>query len=346
MDLLRGAYYRVVKTLFRLSGTSGSETLVSLLAMIRRIENVISSVGGRQVYLGHLSRIFPDMSESERKKILRSFWKVHQRAMLGLFNCERYSNSHTHPQAGEGLLERVEWRNRDCLDRALSRGKGVILLAPHFGDERTLHILLAMAGYPVHVISTDYGRAPDVVRRARLETSSRLHHVALPGDNPRWIFDALGKGEIIQISPTAYGGPKGNWVSTFGVPVLVSSTPFRLMRATGCSLVIGVNHVLEGLRYRLDFSDFLPGEDASTAPQALFDRIVDLGITIPGQYNWMNLTIRHRESNTIARTGTIPVEEEELERIAIPEDSSPARIHSIEEIRAALSCLPDNLSQN
>jgi len=336
MDLLRGAYYRVVKALFSLSGTSGSETLVSLLAMIRRIENVISSGGGRQVYLGHLSRIFPDMSESERKKIFRSFWKVHQRAMLGLFNCERYSNPHTHPQEGGGLLERVEWRNRDCLDRALSRGKGVLLLAPHFGDERTLHILLAMAGYPVHVISTDYGGAPDIVRRARLETSSRLHHVALPGENPRWIFDALGKGEIIQISPTAYGGPKGNWVSTFGVPVLVSSTPFRLMRATGCSLVIGVNHVLEGLRYRLDFSDFLPGEDASAAPQALFDRIVDLGITIPGQYNWMNLTIRHRESNTIARTGTIPVEEEELEKIAIPEDSSPAKIHSIEEIRAAL----------
>jgi hypothetical protein len=203
-----------------------------------------------------------------------------------------------------------------------------------------------MAGYPVHVISTDYGGAPDIVRRARLETSSRLHHVALPGDNPRWIFDALGRGEIVQISPTAYGGPKGNWVSTFGVPVLVSSTPFRLMRATGCSLVIGVNHALEGLRYRLDFSDFLPGADESAAPQALLDRIVDLGITIPGQYNWMNLTIRHRESNTIARTGTIPVEEEELERIAIPEDSSPARIHSIEEIRAALSRLPDNLSQN
>lgn len=347
-DLLRGAYYRTVKALFRLSGTSGSETLVSLLAMFRRIGYAISPGGRQQVYLGHLARIFPDKSESERKKILQSFWKVHQRAMLGLFNCEKYSRPDplAHPQASGELLERVEWRNRDCLDRALSRGKGVVLLAPHFGDERTLHILLAMAGYPVHVISTDYGGAPDVVRRARLEASSRLHHVALPGDNPRWIFDALGKGEIVQISPTAYGGPKGNWVSTFGVPVLVSSTPLRLMRATGCSLVIGVNHALEGLRYRLDFSDFLPGADASAAPQALFDRIVNLGLTIPLQYNWMNLTIRHRESNTIARIGMIPAEEKELERIAIPEDSSPTRIHSIEEIRAALSSLPDNLSQN
>ncbi len=34
---------------------------------------------------------------------------------------------------------------------------------------------------------------------------------------------------------------------------------------------------------------------------------------MPGQYDWDNLLIRHRESNTIARLGRIPENEVELE---------------------------------
>ncbi len=280
------------------------------------------------MYLGHLSRIFPDSSPAWRKNILRSFWRTHQRAMLGLFACDIHS--------GEEMLDRVEWAGRDILDSALASGKGVLLLVPHFGDERTLHILLAMAGYPVHVISTGYDDAPEIVRRTRLEASRRWHHLAVTGESPRWMYDALGRGELVQIAPTAYGGPKGSWVESFGVPVLVPSTPSRLRKATGCRLIIGLNHALRGLRYRIEFQAFESDSDEPGISQELFDRIEEIARTSPDQYNWMNLTIRHRESNTAARTGFLPKDESELEKAAIPEDSSPGLVRSLPEIQAAL----------
>jgi KDO2-lipid IV(A) lauroyltransferase len=238
--------------------------------------------------------------------------------------------------SAEKMLERVEWTGRDILDSALASGKGVLLLVPHFGDERTLHILLAMAGYPVHVISSGYDGAPEVVRRTRLEASRRWHHIAVTGENPRWMFDALGKGEVVQIAPTAYGGPRGSWVESFGIPFLVPSTPSRLKKATGCRLIIGFNHALRGLRYRIEFQSFESERDEPGFSQELFDRIEEIAGDFPDQYNWMTLTIRHRESNTIARTGFVPVDEAELEAHAITEDSSPGVVRSLPEILAAL----------
>ena len=45
-----------------------------------------------------------------------------------------------------------------------------------------------------------------------------------------------------------------------------------------------------------------------------------LGKDHPDQYNWMNLVIRHRETNTMARLGGIPRDEKEVEALAIEAD--------------------------
>jgi lauroyl/myristoyl acyltransferase len=326
--LLRGLYYRLVRLLFTFSSLQSSEFLVSFLSFLRRAGGALSPGSSEDIYSGHLARIFPESSPDSRRNTIRAFWRTHQRAMLGLFACDRYP--------ADVMLGRVEWSGREVLDDALSSNSGVLLLVPHFGDERTLHILLAMAGYPVHVMSSGYEDAPEVVRTARLEATRKWHGMGLAGDSPRWMYDALGNGDIVQFAPTAYGGPKGTWIELFGAPVLVPSTPSRLVRSTGCSMVLAVNHALPGLRYRLEFRPFASGSDEPGFSQELFGMVEQVGRENPGQYNWMTYCIRHRETNTVFRTGSVPADERELEALAEPEDGSPGRVRSLPEILAAL----------
>lgn len=326
--MVRSLYYEAVRVLVRTWGSASPESLARTLALFRWAGDSDRLGGRRKQYLGHFERIFPESSPAWRRSVMRSYWVTHQRAMLGLYDAGRLG-----PRS---LESRVTWVGRELLDEALSASRGVLLLVPHFGDERTLHILLAIAGYPMHVVSAAYEGQSDSTRRARLEASMKWHHVAFPGDNPRWMYDALSAGEVIQIAPTAYGGPRGIWVESFGVPVLASSTALRLQAAKGCRTLMAVNWALAGLRWRIEFREFAPDGDLVGSAQRLFDAITRLGREAPGQYNWMNLTIRHRETNTMARTGTIPTEERDLEATALPADAEPSRISSVRVLPAAM----------
>jgi len=310
--MLRSAYYAAVSGLTAITGFRGTEPMAAVLASVRYAFNG----GSNPVYLAHLSRAFPDLGTRDLERILRGFWRVHQRAFLGLFTARRLGPGN--------LAGRVEWSGREELDAALAEGRGVVLAVPHFGDERTLHILLAIAGYPMHVVSSRYEEASGFVRRARLGVSMRWHHVGFPDENPAWIFRALRAGEVVQIAPTAWGGPKGHWVRSFGVPVLASSTPMRLAGSTGCAVVTACNHALPGARYRIVLRRFRPESTGPEGTGEMFAGFQRLGEDFPEQYNWMNLVIRHRETNTIARLGRIPADEREVEAAAIREDWDPA----------------------
>ena len=139
---LRGTYYLAISGLTKILGFRGAEFLAGILSSVRYQGN--RKMNG--VYLGHLSRIFPRKSTAQLRSILKGYWRVHQRALLGLFYSGRFNT--------ENVPGIVSWENRDLLDEAVNEGKGVLLLVPHFGDERTLHILLAITGYAIHVISS------------------------------------------------------------------------------------------------------------------------------------------------------------------------------------------------
>ncbi len=316
----RGTYYSFISCLTKLTGFREAEFLTGILSLLRYAGNREHN----RVYLGHLARVFPGMSGADLRILLKQYWRVHQRAFLGLFFSERLHE--------DNISARIEMKNIFLLDEALAEGNGVLLLVPHFGDERMLHILLAILGYPMHIISSRYSDAPDIVRKTRLSVSRKWHHVAFPDENPRWIYDAIERGDIIQISPTAWGGPKGHWVNSFGVPVLASSTPLRLAKSTGCKLLIACNHALPGFRYRMIFQSFNPEYFDSRGTADLFRMFEMLGKDHPDQYNWMNLVIRHRETNTIARLGGIPREEKEVESLAIEADWNPENISDFQSV--------------
>lgn len=315
-------YYRTVAAASMLMrGRWGSAILVGILSMLRSISSSTGNSPTNALIDAHLQRIFPSRGDIWRQRVIRDYWKRHQSTMVALFNSGRM-------KPGD-LDEYVEWKGRNFLDEALAAGKGVMLLVAHFGDEKTLHILLAMAGYPMNLISSRYSDDPQFVQRAKLRVGQRWHHVGFPDENPGWMFETLNRGDILHIAPTGYGGPRGTWVSNFGVPVLASSTPYRLGRSTGCRMLIACNRILPGMRYRIELEPFEPESDGTDFTQRLYNRFEEKAFELPGQYDWMLLLIRHRESNTIARLGYIPRDERELEILALPEDSDPSIIFDI-----------------
>lgn len=269
----------------------------------------------------HFRRIFPCLDETALNGLVREYWHRHNRHTVDLFHLERHE---------PGFVEKaVEWCGRKHLDEALNIGRGVLLLVPHFGDERSMHILMGMAGYPVEVISSRYLGDGEIPRRARLAVGARWNTIHFPDENPRWMYRALSENHVLHYSPTAYGGPAGIWLEMFGVPDLVPSTPWKLACRTGCRVIFGSCFVLPGMRFRIELEPMeLPGDQAGFMGSVM-RRVERCGLEHPEQYDWKNLVIRHRESNTIQRTGVIPHDEEVLERLAIPGDEDPENIPDI-----------------
>ncbi|MFO7626543.1 MAG: lysophospholipid acyltransferase family protein [Candidatus Fermentibacteraceae bacterium] len=273
----------------------------------------------------HFRRMFPNLDKTGANDLVRQYWHRHNRHTVDLFHLERFEPD---------LLERaVEWRGREHLDDALAVGRGVLLLVPHFGDERSMHILMGMAGYPVEVISSRYLGEGEIPRRSRLAVGARWNTLHFPNENPRWMYRALSENRILHYSPTAYGGPTGIWLDMFGVPDLVPSTPWKLKGRTGCRVIFGSCFVLPGMRFRIELEPMELADDQVWFTESVMRRVERCGLEYPEQYDWKNLVIRHRESNTIQRTGVIPHREEVLERLAVPRDEDPENIPDLEKLR-------------
>ncbi|MBD3370630.1 hypothetical protein GF402_09735 [Candidatus Fermentibacteria bacterium] len=302
--------------------------LARFLALTRVLHNRLTGGSTNDLIRGHLRRIFPELDSEGLESVIKGYWTKHQKNLVALF--------HTRRLGRDDMPRVVRWRNRQLLDDALERGKGVLLLVPHYGDERTLHILLAMHGYPMHAISSRYLDQPAFVRQAKLMVAREWHHVAFPDQSPRWMYRALGRGEIIHIAPTAYGGPGGTWIESFGLPILTSSTPYRLHKRTGCSLLVGTNTQLPRMRYQIELERLEQPEDSRHLNRLTAEIAESKAREQPQQYEWLHLVIRHRETNTIRRLGYVPRREQVLEAEAIPEDSSPGNIASMEEVLRAL----------
>ncbi len=135
------------------------------------------------------------------------------------------------------------------LENALDRGKGVILLNPHFGP-----FLLAMAGlghrnYKVNQLALQ-GESP---YRKRKPLQNKVYEAAynamekqLPATfinatenkmSLRAVLKALGKNELVLFASTGRGGKTWSPVTFLNRPCLLNEMPFRLAIKTGAVLL-------------------------------------------------------------------------------------------------------------
>ncbi len=300
-----GAYYTLFRTVFRIGITDpkGLDRLALPLGKIRRRIGYIGPNRSPERYLNAIQEALPDISQSQATTILNTFWLNHQRKFLSLFLVERLTP--------DNIDRWVEFQGLEHLDRALETGKGVILPYPHFGNERIHHVGIALKGYRLSVVSSEYVDYAAASRTAKLDPVRRIHHVGFRGGSPRWMVEWLKNNGVLQIASTAEAGAKGITLPLLGRELLLSSGWIRLAARTGALIVPSLIRHRSGDRHLLKIYPSFEvdpstrsQEDLTAVAARLFRLLEPEFLTHPGELDWMTWLVRCEETDSISQPMT------------------------------------------
>ena len=297
------AYYLTFQAVVRcaIHDPKGLDRLANPLGKIRRRMGYIGPNRSPQRYLDAIQEALPNLSHSEAEEVLTTFWLNHQRKFLSLFLVPRLTS--------ENIDHWVEFQGLEHLDKALEAGKGVILPYPHFGNERIHHVSLALKGYRMSVVSSEYQDYAKASRAAKLDPVRRVHHVGFRGESPRWMMEWLKGNGVIQIASTAQAGNKGLWVQLLGKKLYLPSGWIRLAALTGARVVPSLIHHRPGDRHLLqiypgfEVASLVRSIDDLTEVASNFFRILEPEFhKEPGDIDWMTWLVRCEESDHIIKS--------------------------------------------
>ena len=271
--------------------------MAKFMALVRSRIGYVGRGKSRKSYLGHMARALPELNRKQLVKLLKAFWFVHQSNFIELFYL---------PTINCGNVDKkVEFEGLEILEKARQEGKGVVLAAHYFGNERVIHLALGMKGYPVHVLSSRYAESPSIVRHLRLSMAERYARVHFPEEGPQPLLRALRLGEIVQYSPPALGDVDAVRLDFLNHPVEFSTTPTRMAQITGALLTTVWVHRLPGGKFRIVIDEPLPASippDRAEWTRELAGRMECYIRQHPQEFYWMWLLIQSEE--------TVPMKEE------------------------------------
>lgn len=295
-------YWSLSKWVKVLGGVRSPQRLDRLARILGRIRYRFGYIGSsREAYQREFSLCLSHYDDAQKQALLKRFWVEHQRRFLDLFVLPELTS--------HNLGELVVFENRAELDRLYGRGRGVILPVPHFGDVRLHHVALALAGYPVSVVSGDYQMEPRSIQRIKLDYESKLHQVGFLKQGTAWMLEALRRGHLLQIASTAEASVQGVWVTLLGRPLYLPTGWMRLSRLTGSPVLPTLNWHRPDGRYLIKIFDEFPLHWAGDRERDLHDnaqRLMDLFNphyqSHPEQVDWMYWLARVREAESIVKT--------------------------------------------
>lgn len=223
--------------------------LAWLMALVRSRIGYVGIGKSRASYLTHMGKALPELKQKQLSRLLRHFWYVHQCNFLELFYLPKI-----HPG---NLDKKVEFVGLDHLEEAKRMGRGVVLAAHYFGNERVIHLALGMKGYPVHVLSSRYLESPGIVRKLRLNMAVKYSSVHFPEEGPMPLVRALRQGNIVQYSPPALGDVDAVKLEFLNHQVMFSTTPARLAITGNALMTTAWVHRLPGGRFRIVVEPYL-----------------------------------------------------------------------------------------
>ena len=230
----------------------------------------------------NLAIVYPNLSDDERKTLAQHSLRHSSATMLELGHAWM-----AEPQTVEASILAVH--GRDKLDSARTQGRGVIVLAPHFGNWEVLNFWLSShfpftAMYePPKITALD-----PVIRHGRERMGASL----VP-TNPRGVaalLKALKRSEAIGILPDQepdWGS--GVFAPFFNREAYTATLLPKLVARTQARVVTGVALRIPGKGFEIHFLDaderVYSDEDvlSATGVNASVEAAIDLA---PAQYQW------------------------------------------------------------
>ncbi|MBB3189932.1 lysophospholipid acyltransferase family protein [Halomonas cerina] len=272
---------RAVALLWRSLARRRLSTLWRLARLVGPLVQGISR-REREVTRINLAEVYAERSETARRRLRRESLVHSSATMLEL------------GFAWLGPADRVEAsilevHGRELLDEARAGGRGVIVLAPHFGNWEVLNFWLSghfpfTAMYePPKLTALD-----PLIRRGRERQGARL--VPTTSRGVAALLKALKRSEAVGILPdqVPHWG-SGVFAPFFGRPAYTATLLPKLVARTEARVVTGVARRLPGRGFAIHF---LPADERVYAPDeatsaAGVNASVEATIALaPAQYQW------------------------------------------------------------
>jgi len=295
---LQDIYYRqfngIISFLGGINHASRSYALAQLFGEIRTRFGYIGRGWSREKYLSTIQTLLPGISNLEAEELLKAYWINHQKRFIELFLVRSLTP--------DNLSSLVSFEGDDQLNSALERGKGVILPVPHLGNERLHHISLAVRGFPMAVISSQYEDHGPYARKIKIEASRQFHEVGHPGD-VKWLLRMLKQNRVLQVACDAEADANGVLVRFLGQQVLLPSGWVRLAQMTGAAIfpsaLLRQNDNKHKLVILPEFELIENGSRKDSLEenvQRYMDTVSELYLNRPDQIDWMSWTVRLEET--------------------------------------------------
>jgi len=185
----------------------------------------------RRVGFRNLTIAFPEMSEPDRRRIVRGEFVSLGRQLAELCLFPRYTK--------ENVSRIVVYEGFENFERAYARGKGVLFLTGHIGAWELSAFAHSLQGHPLSIVmrSLDNPYVDALIQRYRTMHGNRTVD---KNDFVRGLLSAMKAGETVGIlMDTNMTPPQGVFVDFFGIPACTASGLARIALRTDAAVVPG-----------------------------------------------------------------------------------------------------------
>lgn len=243
----------------------------------------------RRIAKVNLRLCFPDLSESQRRQILKKHFES-----LGIMIME-IGLSWWAPTDKLKKLIRIE--GLEHLKDALASGHGAVLLAAHF---TTLEISGPMLSLFIPVYAM-YRRHENPLINHAMELGRKRHlKDIIPREDIRTMLRTLKNGEVVwYATDQGYRGKQSITIPFFGIPATANSATSRIAKASGAAVLPFVTYRLDddsGYLLKIsppleDFPSASPEQDALRINTIIEGQILEC----PEQYYWVHRRFKRRD---------------------------------------------------
>lgn len=268
--------------------------LIRLLALLPlRVARTLGKVAGQlswalqtrmaKTTLTNLRLCFPEKPEAESEALARlslqhTCQTISEAGAVWLWPAAKTMALITEVE-GLGLLQAIK-----------TRGKGVLVIAPHIGNWEMLGLFLAVCGCGPAYELYQAPRSPaldKLIFQGRSRTGA--HMVNTDNKGVAELLKALRRGEIVGILPDQVPLESGGeFAPFFGVSALTMTLLTKLQQKTGAGVLLCyTKRTTEG--FHLVIKDAAPGIDSESPATALLalNQSVEMAVRdAPEQYQW------------------------------------------------------------
>lgn len=184
----------------------------------------------KQVTRDNLARALPELSLEERDRIMIGAYRNYGIALVEML--------WAYGQSPKVLSPLVQMENPALLQKALEKGKGVILLSGHFGSWELL-LSSVRLHIPVRVTAIVQRQRNDRVDAYIDRARSRFNTVTVPmGPAVREVLTALQRNEAVLILGDQSGPKESVFIPFFGRPSATHRGAAAFALRTGAALIM------------------------------------------------------------------------------------------------------------